>query len=163
MSFGYDEHLVLKKINLDVAPGEVVAFVGQSGAGKSTLVQLIPRFFDVTEGRILVDGYDLRDVMIKSLRNNIGMVLQDTILFKGSVRENILYGRPGASDAEVIEAAKMGNAHDFIMTLPKGYETEIGERGAKLSGGQKQRIAITRAFLRDPRNFDPRRSDLCVG
>lgn len=151
VSFGYDDALVLKSIKLDIAPGHVVAFVGQSGAGKSTLVQLIPRFFDVTEGRILVDGYDVRDVTLKSLRNNIGMVLQDTILFKGSVRENILYGRPGASDAEVIEAAKAGNAHDFIMGLPDGYETEIGERGAKLSGGQKQRIAITRAFLRDPR------------
>lgn len=151
VSFGYDKHLVLKKINLDVAPGEVVAFVGQSGAGKSTLVQLIPRFFDVMEGRITVDGHDVRDVVIKSLRNNIGMVLQDTILFKGSIRENILYGRPNATNADVIEAAKMGNAHDFIVAMPRGYDTQIGERGAKLSGGQKQRLAITRAFLRDPR------------
>ncbi|MDR3708388.1 MAG: ABC transporter ATP-binding protein [Capsulimonadaceae bacterium] len=151
VSFGYDDSPVLRHINLDIAPGEVMAFVGQSGAGKSTLVQLVPRFFDVTEGRIEVDGHDVRDATLKSLRNNIGMVLQDTILFTGTIRENILYGRPGATDEEVIEAAKMGNAHDFIMEQPDGYETEIGERGAKLSGGQKQRLAITRAFLRDPR------------
>jgi subfamily B ATP-binding cassette protein MsbA len=151
MEFGYDEHSILKAINLTIEPGEVVAFVGPSGAGKTTLVQLIPRFFDVRKGSIRVDGYDVRDVTIKSLRNHIGMVLQDTILFTGSIRENILYGRPNATEAEVIQAAKMGNAHDFIMSLPDGYDTEIGERGTKLSGGQKQRLAITRAFLRDPK------------
>lgn len=151
MAFGYDEHMILKGINLDIAPGEVVAFVGPSGAGKTTLVQLIPRFFDVTKGSIKVDDYDVRDVTVKSLRNHIGMVLQDTILFTGTIRDNILYGRPNATDEEVVEAAKMGNADDFIESLPEGYETEIGERGTKLSGGQKQRLAITRAFLRDPR------------
>lgn len=151
VSFGYDEHMILKNINLSIRPGEVVAFVGPSGAGKTTLVQLIPRFYDVTKGEILIDGFDIRDLKIKSLRKNIGMVLQDNILFTGSVRENILYGRPNASEEEIVEAAQMANAHGFIEDLPDGYDTEIGERGTKLSGGQKQRIAITRAFLRDPR------------
>ncbi len=151
VSFGYGEHMILKNINLTIKPGEVVAFVGPSGAGKTTLVQLIPRFYDVTKGEIKIDGFDIRDLKIKSLRNNIGMVLQDNILFTGSVRENIRYGRPNAEEDEIYEAAQMANAHDFIEDLPEGYESEIGERGTKLSGGQKQRIAITRAFLRDPR------------
>ena len=151
VTFGYDETPVLKRVNLAIEPGEVIAFVGQSGAGKSTLVQLVPRFFDVGAGQIEIDGHDVRDVTIKSLRSNIGMVLQDTILFKGSIRDNIRYGRPGATDEEIVEAAKMGNAHDFIMEIEGGYDAQIGERGAKLSGGQKQRIAITRAFLRDPK------------
>ena len=150
--FGYDPNVaILKDLNLVIEPGEVVAFVGPSGAGKSTLVNLIPRFYDVNSGQILVDGQDIKTVTVKSLRKNIGMVLQDNILFTGSIRENILYGRPSAPDEDVIEAAIAGNAHDFILNLPDGYETEIGERGTKLSGGQKQRIAITRAFLRDPR------------
>jgi ABC-type multidrug transport system fused ATPase/permease subunit len=115
------------------------------------MIQLVPRFYDVKSGAITIDGINVRDLRIKSLRNSIGMVLQDNILFTGSIRENLCYGRPSATDQEIIAAAKMGNAHDFIMTLPNGYDTEIGERGTKLSGGQKQRIAITRAFLRDPR------------
>jgi subfamily B ATP-binding cassette protein MsbA len=152
VSFRYDEsEMILKNVNLKIMPGEVVAFVGPSGAGKSTLINLIPRFYDVSDGQITVDGLDIRDVKLKSLRNNIGLVLQDNILFTGTIRDNILYGRPGATGDEVTAAAVAGNAHDFIESLPEGYETEIGERGAKLSGGQKQRIAITRAFLRDPR------------
>jgi len=152
VSFGYDPEVpILKNLNLDIKPGEVIAFVGPSGAGKSTLVNLVPRFYDVTGGAIYVDGHNIADVKVKSLRNNIGMVLQDNILFTGTIKENILYGRPGATDLEIIEAAVAANAHHFIEALPDGYETEIGERGTKLSGGQKQRLAITRAFLRDPR------------
>ena len=152
VTFGYDPDVpILKGLNLDIQPGEVIAFVGPSGAGKSTLVNLVPRFYDVTGGQILVDGQNIAEVKVKSLRNNIGMVLQDNILFTGTIKENILYGRPGASDEEIVEAAVAANAHHFIEALPDGYETEIGERGTKLSGGQKQRLAITRAFLRDPR------------
>ena len=152
VSFGYDPDVpILKGLNLDIKPGEVIAFVGPSGAGKSTLVNLVPRFYDVTDGEILVDSQNIADVKVKSLRNNIGMVLQDNILFTGTIKENILYGRPGATDQEIVEAAVAANAHHFIEALPDGYETEIGERGTKLSGGQKQRLAITRAFLRDPR------------
>ena len=152
VSFGYDPDVpILKGLNLDIQPGEVIAFVGPSGAGKSTLVNLVPRFYDVTGGQILVDGQNIAEVKVKSLRNNIGMVLQDNILFTGTIKENILYGRPGATDQEIVEAAVAANAHHFIEALPDGYETEIGERGTKLSGGQKQRLAITRAFLRDPR------------
>lgn len=152
VTFGYDPNVpILKGLNLDIKPGEVIAFVGPSGAGKSTLVNLVPRFYDVTGGQILVDGQNIAEVKVKSLRNNIGMVLQDNILFTGSIKENILYGRPGATDEEIVEAAVAANAHHFIENLPDGYETEIGERGTKLSGGQKQRLAITRAFLRDPR------------
>jgi ABC-type multidrug transport system fused ATPase/permease subunit len=151
VSFGYGDEMILKNIDLKVEPGEVVAFVGPSGAGKSTLVSLIPRFYDVNEGAILVDGLNIAEATVKSLRNNIGMVLQDNILFTGSIQENILYGRPAANEEDIEDAAKAANAHDFIMDLSEGYETQIGERGTKLSGGQKQRIAITRAFLRDPR------------
>ena len=152
VTFGYDPDVpILKGLNLDIKPGEVIAFVGPSGAGKSTLVNLVPRFYDVTGGAILVDGLNIADVKVKSLRNNIGMVLQDNILFTGTIKDNILYGRPGATDEEIVEAAVAANAHHFIEALPDGYETEIGERGTKLSGGQKQRLAITRAFLRDPR------------
>ncbi len=152
VTFGYDPDVpILKGLNLEIRPGEVVAFVGPSGAGKSTLVNLVPRFYDVTGGQILVDGKDITSVKVKSLRNAIGMVLQDNILFTGTIKENILYGRPGATDEEIVAAAVAGNAHHFIEGLPGGYETEIGERGTKLSGGQKQRLAITRAFLRDPR------------
>lgn len=152
VSFGYEEEDdVLKDINLKVEPGEKIALVGASGAGKSTLVNLIPRFYDVTTGQILIDDQDIRDFKLKSLRRNIGMVLQDPILFSGTLKENILYGRPGASDEEIVEAAKAANAFDFIMELPKEFSTEVGERGARLSGGQKQRITITRAFLSDPK------------
>ncbi|MEO7716968.1 MAG: ABC transporter ATP-binding protein [Capsulimonas sp.] len=149
--FGYDENPILKDISLTIEPGEVVAFVGPSGAGKSTLIQLVPRLYDVTKGAIRVDGRDIRDFKKSWFRSFIGMVLQDNILFTGSIRDNILYGRPDADDDAIVEAAIAGNAHDFIENQTDGYDTEIGERGTKLSGGQKQRIAITRAFLRDPR------------
>ena len=118
-----------------------------SGGGKSTIISLIPRFYDATAGTVRIDGHDLRDVQVKSLRDQIGMVLQDSILFSDSVKSNILMGKPDATDEEVIAAARAANAHDFIETLPDGYETKVGERGVKLSGGQKQRIAIARVFL----------------
>ena len=149
-SYGEDENLALKNINLEVKRGETVALVGMSGGGKSSLVSLIPRFYDVTEGRILLDGIDIRDVKVRSLRDNIGMVMQDSILFSDSVRANILLGKPEATDKEVYEAAKAANAHDFILNLPSGYETKVGERGVKLSGGQKQRVSIARVFLKNP-------------
>ena len=141
---------VLSNLNFTVRPGETVAFVGMSGGGKSTIVSLIPRFYDVTEGTIRMDGHDLKDVTTHSLRDQIGLVLQDSILFSESVKENILMGKPDASDEEVIAAAKAANAHEFIENLPEGYDTKVGERGVKLSGGQKQRIAISRVFLKDP-------------
>lgn len=152
ISFSYDEDdlQVLKNVNLTVEKGETVAFVGMSGGGKSTLISLIPRFYDVTSGSIRVDGVDIRDVQARSLRNNIGMVLQDNILFSESIAMNIRMGNPYASDEEVIEAAKAANAHDFISSLPYGYDTLVGERGVKLSGGQKQRVAIARVFLKNP-------------
>ncbi|MEJ6950718.1 ABC transporter ATP-binding protein [Natronospora cellulosivora (SeqCode)] len=152
VSFGYEgDEEVLKDISLQVKAGEKIALVGASGAGKSTLVNLIPRFYDVTSGQILIDGKDIRDFKLKSLRRKIGMVLQEAILFSGTLRENILYGRPDASDKEIVAAAKAANAYDFIMDLPKGFLTEVGERGTRLSGGQKQRITITRAFLNNPK------------
>lgn len=141
---------VLEDINLTIEPGETVALVGMSGGGKSTLISLIPRFWDVTEGRILIDGVDVRYVKQQNLRSHIGMVLQDNILFSESARANILMGNPAATEEEMIEAAVAANAHGFIMELPEGYDTELGERGVKLSGGQKQRIAIARVFLKDP-------------
>jgi ATP-binding cassette, subfamily B, putative efflux pump len=141
---------VLKGIDLHIPPGQTVALVGPSGGGKSSLVSLIPRFYDVNRGSIRIDGRDLRDWTLTGLRRHIGVVLQDNILFSGSVLDNILMGKPEASMEEVIAAAQAANAHDFIMELPNGYETEVGERGVKLSGGQKQRIAIARVFLKDP-------------
>jgi subfamily B ATP-binding cassette protein MsbA len=140
---------VLRDIDLDVSRGEVVAFVGPSGAGKSSLVNLIPRFFDVTGGRILIDGHDLRDVTIASLRKQIGKVTQETILFNDTVRNNIAYGQPDVPLAKVQEAAKMALAHDFILNMPDGYETVIGEKGVRLSGGERQRLAIARAILKN--------------
>jgi subfamily B ATP-binding cassette protein MsbA len=134
-----------------VRPGEKVALVGPSGSGKTTLVSLIPRFYDVAAGCIRIDGRDVRDVKVKSLRSHIGMVLQEPILFSGTIRENILYGRPSASDEEVMEASRAANALEFITTLPKGFDTEVGERGSCLSGGQKQRVTIARAFLKNPK------------
>ena len=142
---------ILCEIDLEVAPGEVLALVGPSGAGKTTLVNLIPRFFDPSEGAIRIDGYDLRDLQVESLRGAIGIVPQETLLFGGSVRENILYGRLEASEADLVAAAQAANAHEFISELPKGYDTAVGERGVRLSGGQRQRIAIARALLKDPR------------
>ena len=141
---------VLKHIDLHVEPGEYLALVGSSGAGKTTLCSLIPRFYEVSEGRILVDGQDIRNVTMKSLRSCIGIVQQDVYLFAGNVMDNIRYGRPEASEEEVIAAAKAANAHDFIMELPNGYNTDIGQRGVKLSGGQKQRLSIARVFLKNP-------------
>ncbi len=142
---------VLEDINLKAEPGKVVALVGPSGAGKSTLVHLIPRFYDPTEGEILIDGHNIKDISLQFLRRNIGMVLQENFLFSGTIRDNIRYGRPDATDEEVVRAAIAANAHDFIMEFPDGYETVVGERGTRLSGGQRQRIAIARAILRDPR------------
>ncbi len=152
VSFSYDRtNNVLNNISLDIKPGLVVALVGPSGAGKSTLVNLIPRFYGHYEGRICIDGYDLDKIKLLSLRRQIGIVPQDTILFGGTIRENIRYGNQAATDEEILAAAKAANAHDFIMELPEGYETEAGERGLKLSGGQRQRIAVARAILRDPK------------
>ena len=152
VSFQYEENTeqVLQHINLTVPAGSYMALVGASGAGKSTLCSLIPRFYDVTEGAVKVDGTDVRDLTLKSLRDHIGMVQQDVYLFVGTVYENIRYGRPDATREEVIEAAKNANAHEFIMSLPQGYETDIGQRGIKLSGGQKQRLSIARVFLKNP-------------
>lgn len=152
VNFSYEKEgeIVLKGIDFKVSPGETVAFVGMSGGGKSTIVGLIPRFYDVTGGAIRIDGYDIRDIKVKSLRDQIGIVMQDTILFSDSVKSNILMGKPDASDEEVIAAATAANAHDFISELPEGYDTTVGERGIKLSGGQKQRIAIARVFLKNP-------------
>ena len=152
VSFKYKDgaHRVLRHINLDIEAGSYVALVGSSGGGKTTLCSLIPRFYDVTNGSIKIDGTDIRDIKLKSLRDHIGIVQQDVYLFAGTVIENISYGRPGASREEIIEAAKLANAHDFIMELPNGYDTDIGQRGIKLSGGQKQRLSIARVFLKNP-------------
>ncbi len=149
-SYGKDLGKVLNHINLEVKAGTNVAVVGPSGGGKTTLCSLIPRFYDVTEGRVLVDGKDVRSVTQKSLRENIGIVQQDVYIFVGTVRDNIAYGKPGATDEEIINAAKLAGAHDFIMALENGYDTHVGQRGVRLSGGQKQRICIARVFLRDP-------------
>ena len=152
VSFKYNDtaHRVLKHINLDVPAGTYVALVGSSGGGKTTLCSLIPRFYDVTGGSISIDEKDIRDVTLKSLRDNIGIVQQDVYLFTGTVLENIRYGKPDATEEEIIEAAKLANAHEFIMGLPNGYNTDIGQRGVKLSGGQKQRLSIARVFLKNP-------------
>ncbi|GAB3042475.1 ABC transporter ATP-binding protein [Virgibacillus ainsalahensis] len=152
VSFQYDEedNYVLKNVSLNVQKGETIAFVGMSGGGKSTLISLIPRFYDVTDGAIKVDGTDIRDVKARSLRDKIGIVLQDNTLFSESIAMNIRMGNPDATDEEVVEAAKAANAHQFIEEMPYGYDTLVGERGVKLSGGQKQRIAIARVFLKNP-------------
>ncbi|MDW0110827.1 ABC transporter ATP-binding protein [Sporosarcina aquimarina] len=152
VNFAYEKEgfPILKDMNFTVNPGETVALVGMSGGGKSTIVSLIPRFYDVTGGAIKIDGHDLRGIQTKTLRDQIGMVLQDSILFSDSVRSNILMGKPDATDEEVIAAAQAANAHDFIMELPEGYDTTVGERGVKLSGGQKQRLSIARVFLKNP-------------
>jgi ATP-binding cassette subfamily B protein len=142
--------MVLESINLAAEPGETVAILGATGAGKSTLVNLIPRFYDVTKGRVLIDGMDVRQIRQDSLLAQIGFVPQETVLFSGSVQYNIRYGRPEASDEEVFAAAQAAQAHDFILNLPKGYDTHVEERGVNLSGGQKQRIAIARALLTHP-------------
>ena len=141
---------VLHHLNLSVLPGQSVALVGPSGSGKTTLCNLIPRFYDVTEGSVCIDGQDVKGLTQRSLRQAIGMVQQDVYLFSGTVLENILYGKPGASREEAVQAAKLAGAHDFISTLPRGYDTYVGERGVRLSGGQKQRISIARVFLKNP-------------
>lgn len=152
VSFRYEDHLdkVIQNLSLRIEPGEYVALVGPSGAGKTTLCSLIPRLYDVTDGEVLIDGIDVRNIDLQSLRQKIGIVLQDVYLFAGTVMENIRYGNQAASDEEVIAAAKHANAHDFIMSLPNGYHSEIGQRGVKLSGGQKQRLSIARVFLKNP-------------
>lgn len=149
VSFKYDEETVLRDVSLDARMGEVIALVGMSGAGKTSLVNLLLRFYDVTNGRILIDGNDIRTVTLKSLRDQIGLVTQQTILFNDTIRNNIAYGNLKRSDREIIEAAKAANAHDFIQKLPQGYETMIGEQGVKLSGGERQRISIARALLKN--------------
>ena len=152
VSFHYEDHteMVLSGLNLHVHPGEYIALVGTSGVGKSTLCSLIPRFYEVSGGNITIDGTDIRNFTLKSLRNCIGIVQQDVYLFTGSVMDNIRYGRPDATEAEIVAAAQNANAHEFIMNLPDGYDTYIGQRGVKLSGGQKQRLSIARVFLKNP-------------
>ena len=150
VGFAYEtEHPILRGISLNVKPGQTVALVGGTGAGKTTLLSLVPRFYDPDSGRVLIDGGDVREVTKKSLRSNISVVLQDTLLLSGTVLENIAYGRPGASRTEIQAAAQAARAHDFIQKLPRGYDTQVGERGVRLSGGQKQRIGLARAFLKN--------------
>ena len=151
VTFAYDgEHDVLKNIDMKIKPGQTFALVGPSGGGKTTICHLIPHFYQVEKGRILLDGMDIRDITMESLRRNIGIVQQDIYLFNASIRDNILYGRLDATEEEVVEAAKRANIHDYIMTLDEGYDTVIGERGVRLSGGQKQRLCIARVFLKNP-------------
>lgn len=148
---GVDTHPVINGLTLSIRAGETLALVGPSGGGKSTLCNLIPRFYNIDEGKITLDGVDIRDITLASLRSNIGIVSQNVFLFDGTIRENIAYARPDAKDEEIIEAARRANIHEFITTLDKGYDTEVGERGIKLSGGQRQRIAIARVFLKNPK------------
>jgi ATP-binding cassette subfamily B protein len=152
VSFKYkeDHNYVVKNISLNIKAGEYVALIGSSGVGKTTLCSLIPRFYEVNEGEILLDGKNIRDISLRSLRRNVGVVQQDIYLFAGTIADNIRYGKPEASQEEIIEAAKKAHAHDFIMKLPAGYDTDIGQRGVKLSGGQKQRLSIARVFLKNP-------------
>jgi subfamily B ATP-binding cassette protein MsbA len=145
------QHPTLRNLSFEVPPGQTYALVGPSGSGKSTIITLLARFYDPTKGRILVDGKDIREFNVQSLRRQIGIVMQDNILFSGTIADNIKYGRPGATAAEIKEAARAANAHDFISALPQGYETWLGERGVQLSGGQRQRMAIARVILKDPR------------
>ena len=150
--FSYDgEEEVIRGLDLDIAPGETIALVGPSGGGKSTTCSLLPRFYDVAAGSIEIDGQDVRSVAQKSLREAVGIVQQDVYLFDGTIAENIAYGRPGATAEEIREAARLANADAFVSAMPDGYDTQVGERGARLSGGQKQRIAIARVFLKNPK------------
>ena len=152
VSFGYDSHGdILHNINFEAKPGQIIALVGASGSGKSTIANLIPRFYDVTSGSISIDGIDIRNMTLASLRRHVGIVHQDTFLFSATIRENISYGKPDATLAEIQEAAKVARLHDFIMSLPDGYDTLVGERGITLSGGQKQRLSIARTILLNPR------------
>jgi ATP-binding cassette subfamily B protein len=141
---------VLSEVSFEAEPGQTVALLGATGSGKTTIINLIPRFYDPSEGRVLIDGHDLRDVTLESLRSQIGIVLQETTLFSGTIRDNIAFGKPNASQEEIEAAAKAAAAHDFILSFPQGYDTPVGERGTTLSGGQKQRMAIARAVLMDP-------------
>lgn len=151
VSFSYnDKNEVLKNINLNIPKGQTVALVGPSGGGKTTFCNLIPRFYEISEGRISIDGKDIKSLTLESLRSNVGVVQQDVYMFSGSIADNIMYGRPGATREEVIKAAKLANAHEFILQLENGYDTFVGERGVKLSGGQKQRVSIARVFLKNP-------------
>ena len=150
VAFSYNPEVpVLKDVTFSIARGQFVGVVGATGSGKSTIVSLIPRFYDSTAGRILIDGTDIREYTLQGIRRQIGFVLQDTVLFRGTLRENIAYGRHQATEAQIIAAAKLANADEFIVRMPGGYDTPIGERGATLSGGQRQRIGIARAFIRD--------------
>jgi ATP-binding cassette subfamily B protein len=152
VGFGYDQlAAVLRDIDIEAEPGKVIALLGPPGSGKSTIVNLIPRFYDVTAGRITIDGRDIRDLTLASLRKSIGIVQQDVFLYIGTIRDNIAYGRPDASQEEIIAAAQAARIHDFIQSLPRGYDEWVGERGVTLSGGQKQRIAIARTLLLDPK------------
>ena len=155
VSFGYstedEDKLVISDLTLNIPAGRTLALVGPSGGGKSTLCHLIPRFYEINEGRILLDGIDTKEITLNSLRKNIGIVSQTVFLFDGSVRDNIAYGTEGATDEEIVAAAKKANIHDYIVTLDEGYDTQVGERGVKLSGGQRQRIAIARVFLKNPK------------
>jgi ATP-binding cassette subfamily B protein len=150
-SFAYGKRPVVKDITLEALPGQVVALLGQTGSGKSTLISLIPRFYDPTSGQVTIDGRDIRQFTLNSLRSQIGIVLQDTTLFAATIRENIAFGSPGATEDRIVEAAQAAQAHEFILQMPGGYDTHVGERGLTLSGGQKQRVAIARALLTDPR------------
>ena len=153
MSFGYaPDRLILKNVNLTIEPGQIAAFVGPTGAGKTTVISLIPRFYEVTSGTIRIDGEDVRNFKLKSLRRQLGFVLQETLLFRAPIWQNIAYGRPAASREEIVEAAKLANAHDFIEQMPDAYETMVGERGVTISGGQRQRIGIARAVIREPQS-----------
>ncbi|HKC90355.1 MAG TPA: ABC transporter ATP-binding protein, partial [Candidatus Limnocylindria bacterium] len=150
VAFAYDPASpVLKGVSFSIGAGQFVGIVGTTGSGKSTVVSLIPRFYDPTAGRVLIDGVDVRDYKLQGIRDQIGFVLQDTVLFRGTVRENIAYGRPDAAETEILEAARLANAHEFIARMPEGYDTEVGERGLTLSGGQRQRIGIARAIIRN--------------
>ncbi len=152
LTFGYgdDDTKVFHNLNLEIPAGKNIALIGASGSGKTTLSNLIPRFFEVESGEILIDGVDIRNIKLKSLREHIGIVQQDVYMFSGTIRENIAYGKPNATDEEIKQAAKASGADEFIESLPKGYDTFVGERGVKLSGGQKQRISIARVFLKNP-------------
>ena len=151
VSFSYTDGIeVLKNINLKISPGQKFALVGLSGGGKTTICNLLPRFYEVTDGKIFLDGIDIKDIKLKSLRKQIGIVQQDVFLFAGSIKENIAYGKPNATDEEIIEAAKLSEIHEDILKMPQGYDTLVGERGIKLSGGQKQRVSIARCFLKNP-------------
>ncbi len=152
VSFGYEKRGdVVHDIEIDAEPGQTVAILGPTGSGKSTLLNLLPRFYDATSGTITIDGQDIRSVTVESLRHNVGVILQEAFLFTATIRDNIAYGRPDATDQEIEDAARVAQVHSFIMSLPHGYDTWVGERGQTLSGGQKQRIAIARMLLLDPK------------